>query len=64
MKASELKQKNDEELQNELISLLRTQFNLRIRHATQQLENVSQLRNVRRDIARVRTEINQRVRMS
>ncbi|MCO6428031.1 50S ribosomal protein L29 [Nitrosomonas communis] len=64
MKASELKNKNNEELQKELLTLLRSQFNLRIRHATQQLDNVSQLRNVRRDIARVRTEINLRERMS
>ncbi|SFM33294.1 50S ribosomal protein L29 [Nitrosomonas communis] len=64
MKASELKKKTDEELKSEVMSLLRSHFNLRIRHATQQLENVSQLRNVRRDIARVKTELNQRVRMS
>lgn len=63
MKPSELKQKNDEELKKELMVLLRTHFNLRIRHATQQLDNVSQLRNVRRDIARVRTELNERVGM-
>lgn len=63
MKPRELKQKNDEELKKELMVLLRTHFNLRIRHATQQLDNVSQLRNVRRDIARVRTELNERVGM-
>ena len=63
MKASELKKKNDKELQKELMDLLRSHFNLRVRHATQQLDNVSQLRIVRRDIARVRTELNQRVKM-
>lgn len=63
MKASELKKKNYNELREELMSLLRSHFNLRIRHATQQLENVSQLRNVRRDIARIRTELNQRTKM-
>ncbi|CAE6501431.1 MAG TPA: 50S ribosomal protein L29 [Nitrosomonas nitrosa] len=62
MKANELKKKNNDELNKELLSLLRTHFNLRIRHATQQLENVSQLRLVRRDIARVRTVLNERIR--
>ncbi|SDH94477.1 50S ribosomal protein L29 [Nitrosomonas sp. Nm132] len=63
MKTNELKKKNYDELKTELMSLLRSHFNLRIRHATQQLENVSQLRNVRRDIARIRTELNQRIKM-
>lgn len=63
VKASELKKKNDKELEKELLDLLRSHFNLRVRHATQQLDNVSQLRIVRRDIARVRTELNQRVKM-
>ncbi len=55
MKASELRSKNAEELQTELESLLKAQFNLRMQRATQQLSNTSQLRQVRRDIARVRT---------
>lgn len=63
MKARELKQKSADELKKELMSLMKTHFHLRIRHATQQLENVSQLRVIRRDIARVRTELNQRVEM-
>jgi large subunit ribosomal protein L29 len=63
MKTNELKKKNYDELKTELMSLLRSHFNLRIRHATQQLENVSQLRNVRRDIARIKTELNQRIKM-
>jgi large subunit ribosomal protein L29 len=52
MKASELKAKGPEE---ELESLLKAQFSLRMQKATQQLSNTSQLRKVRRDIARVRT---------
>ncbi len=55
MKASELRSKDASELQEELESLLRAQFNLRMQRATQQLSNTSQLRQVRRDIARVRT---------
>jgi large subunit ribosomal protein L29 len=55
MKASEFRSKNQEELNKELIELLKAQFSLRMQHATQQLGNNSQLRKVRRDIARVRT---------
>jgi large subunit ribosomal protein L29 len=55
MKASELRAKNGEELQKELESLLKARFGLRMQHATQQLTNTSQVRKVRRDIARVHT---------
>ncbi len=55
MKATELKVKSPDELQQELNSLLKAQFNLRMQKATQQLTNTSQLSKVRRDIARVRT---------
>jgi large subunit ribosomal protein L29 len=55
MKTSELRGKNGEELQKELEGLLRAQFGLRMQVATQQLSNTSQLKKVKRDIARVRT---------
>jgi large subunit ribosomal protein L29 len=55
MKPSELRGKNGEELQKELEGLLRGQFGLRMQLATQQLSNTSQLKKVKRDIARVRT---------
>lgn len=55
MKANELRGKPTDELQKELESLLRAQFGLRMQLATQQLANTSQLKKVRRDIARVRT---------
>jgi len=55
MKASELRAKNTAELGQELQSLLKAQFNLRMQRATQQLTNHSQIGKVRRDIARVRT---------
>jgi large subunit ribosomal protein L29 len=55
MEASELRAKNGEELQKELEGLLRAQFGLRMQVATQQLSNTSQLKKVKRDIARVRT---------
>jgi large subunit ribosomal protein L29 len=60
MKASELRSKSPDELTQELQSLLRAQFNLRMQKATQQLTNTSQIRKVRRDIARVRTLLNQK----
>ena len=60
MNASELRSKSGDELRQELQSLLRAQFNLRMQKATQQLSNTSQIRKVRRDIARVRTVLNQK----
>ena len=55
MKASELRVKSAAELEQELLSLTRAQFGLRMQLATQQLSNNSQLGKVRRDIARVKT---------
>jgi large subunit ribosomal protein L29 len=55
MKAVELRAKNGDELQKELEALLRAQFGLRMQLATQQLSNTSQLKKMKRDIARVRT---------
>lgn len=55
MKASELRAKSVAEINNELLELLKAQFSLRMQLATQQLGNTSQLKKVRRDIARVRT---------
>jgi large subunit ribosomal protein L29 len=55
MKASELRGRSAEELQQELQSLLKAQFSLRMQKATQQLTNTSQIGKVRRDIARIRT---------
>lgn len=64
MKAKELRSKSPQELQQELTELLRAQFGLRMQHATQQLTNTNLLRNTRRDIARVRTIISQKVKSS
>jgi large subunit ribosomal protein L29 len=61
MKPSELRGKNGEELQKELESLLRAQFGLRMQLATQQLSNTSQLKKMKREIARVRTIMNEKV---
>ena len=55
MKSSELRAKDAAQLDQELQELLKAQFSLRMQKATQQLSNSSQIRKVRRDIARVRT---------
>ena len=55
MKASELRAKDQAQLTKELEDLLRAQFSLRMQKSTQQLTNTSQLKKVRRDVARVRT---------
>lgn len=64
MKASDLRTKNPAELQQELNDLLKAQFGLRMQVATQQLANNSQIKKVRRDIARVRTLLNEKARQS
>jgi large subunit ribosomal protein L29 len=60
MKASELREKKLPELNNELISLLRAHFGLRMQLATQQLSNTTQLKIIQRDIARVKTVITEK----
>lgn len=55
MKASELRGKDIAALREELEGLLKAQFSLRMQMATQQLSNTSQIKNVRKDIARVKT---------
>ena len=60
MKASELRDLSDEELGRRLRELHEELFNLRFQLATGQIENVSRIRTVRRDIARVKTVQQQR----
>ena len=60
MKASELRAKTGDELGKELHELLKAQFGLRMQLATQQLGNTSQMKKVRRDIARVRTMLKEK----
>ena len=55
MKVSELREKTVDELNQELLALLKARFGLRMQLATQQLSNNSQIGKVRRQIARVRT---------
>lgn len=55
MKAAELRAKTDAQLNTELESLLKAHFSLRMQKSMQQLTKTSELKQVRRDIARVRT---------
>ncbi|TDJ17322.1 MAG: 50S ribosomal protein L29 [Gammaproteobacteria bacterium] len=57
MKAVELRQKKSEELDALLLELLREQFNLRMQKGTGQLGKPSEVKRVRRTIARVKTVI-------
>ena len=52
---SDLKSLSPDQLQDELLTLKKEQFNLRFQRATGQLENTGRVREVRRDIARVKT---------
>ncbi|VAW49649.1 LSU ribosomal protein L29p (L35e) [hydrothermal vent metagenome] len=61
MTAKELNEKSVDELKVELLGLLKEQFNLRMQHATGQLSSSSQLKKVRRTVARVKTIIRQKV---
>jgi len=64
MKASELRAKSAADLNKELNDLLKAQFSLRMQLATQQLNNTSEIKKVRRDIARVRTVLVEKARIT
>ena len=60
MKAEDLKGKTPDELNQQLLDLRKEQFNLRFQRASGQLENTARVRLVRRDIARIKTVLQQR----
>ncbi len=60
MKASNIREMNNEELQAKLADLKKELFNLRLSHATGQLTNPLALNNVKKDIARIKTVLRQR----
>jgi len=60
MKVQEMRSRNDKELREELSGLLREQFSLRMQKGMGQLTQPNELRRVRRDIARVKTLLNER----
>jgi large subunit ribosomal protein L29 len=55
MKAGDLRVKTEDQLREQLLQLKKEQFNLRFQRATGQLENTARVREVRRDIARIKT---------
>jgi large subunit ribosomal protein L29 len=60
MKGSDLRAKTADELKTDLVGLKKEQFNLRFQKASGQLENTARVRQVRRDVARVKTVLGQR----
>ncbi|WEJ57159.1 50S ribosomal protein L29 [Devosia sp. FJ2-5-3] len=60
MKASDVRSKTADELKDQLVDLKKEQFNLRFQRATQQLEKPAQVKQVRRDIARIKTILGQK----
>ncbi|MEE9299498.1 MAG: 50S ribosomal protein L29 [Alphaproteobacteria bacterium] len=62
MKAQEVRSKTGDELKSELLELKKEAFNLRFQQAGGQLENVARKRQVRHDIARIKTVMAERLR--
>ena len=62
MKPADVRAKTDDELTEQLDTLGRESFNLRFQRANGQLENTSRVRQVRRDIARIKTVLGERHR--
>ncbi len=60
MNAKELHDKTPAQLRDELVNLKKEPFNLRFQQATGQLENSARLKTVKRDVARVKTVLNQK----
>lgn len=59
MKAEDVRSKSHDELTSELVNLKKEAFNLRFQAASGQLENTARVRQVRRDIARIQTILNE-----
>ena len=57
MKANEVRKMSANELETKLVELKKDLFNLRLQHATNQLENPNRINDVKKDIARVKTII-------
>jgi large subunit ribosomal protein L29 len=60
MNAKELMEKTPDQLRDELVQLKKESFNLRFQQATGQLENTARMRQVKRDVARINTVLNQK----
>ncbi|TCS62058.1 50S ribosomal protein L29 [Varunaivibrio sulfuroxidans] len=62
MKAQDLRPKSDDELKDQLLDRRKESFNLRFQAASGQLENTARRRQVKRDIARIKTLLNERAK--
>jgi large subunit ribosomal protein L29 len=62
MDAKDLREKTPDQLREELANLKKESFNLRFQGATNQLENTARVRSVRRDTARVKTILNEKLK--
>ncbi len=60
MKPAEIRAMSDDQLKEKLVELKKEQMNLRFQKVTGQLENTARIRQVRRDIARIKTEMTAR----
>jgi large subunit ribosomal protein L29 len=64
MKTADLRKKTTEALGTELLELRRAQFSLKMQLATQQLNKVDQIAKIKRDIARVKTVLGEKVKQA
>jgi large subunit ribosomal protein L29 len=64
MNAQELRDKTPDQLREQLASLKKEAFNLRFQQATGAMENTARMRAVRRDVARVKTVLNEKARQA
>lgn len=62
MNASDLRDKTADQLNEELANLKKEAFNLRFQQATGQMESTARMRGVKRDVARVKTILNEKAR--
>ncbi len=62
MKPADIKGMSDDQLKDELLKLKKEQFNLRFQKASGQLENTALVRRIRRNVARIKTELTARAR--
>ena len=60
MNADELRNKTPDQLRDQLVTLKKEAFNLRFQQATGQMENTARMRKIRRDVARVKTVLNEK----
>jgi large subunit ribosomal protein L29 len=64
MKPKDMREMSPEELENQRVQAVKELFSLRMQQATSQVEKPSRIRELRRDIARIRTIQNERKRIS